>query len=397
MLRWTFRGRMTRLFPGQNYTYTWLSKPDHGPTPADPDCLTWIYHSHVDAVRDVAAGLIGPLIVCKKGALLNPDKLTAPHFFIMFSVVDENLSWYLEENVKRFCSNPSSVDVDDEDFQESNKMHSINGYVYGNLKGLEMCAGADVTWHLVGMGNEVDIHSAFFHGATLVSKYHRVDNINLFPATFVTAHQKPVKPGTWLLSCNINDHILAGMQALYHVNNCGWKVSAEPVGGGKQREYFIAAQEVIWNYGPGGINNFNGQPLDKPGSDSAPFFDHESNHLGGSYWKAVFRGYTDANFFTQQNRSPKEAHMGLLGPAIRAEVGDSLSVTFFNNATYTYSIQVHGLSYNKENEGVPYQDNVPGEHGNLNVLHATAKQSWGKFTVHCGHHMYRHGEIFSNG
>ena len=55
------------------------------------------------------------------------------------------------------------------------------------------------------------------------------------------------------------------MQALYHVNNCGWKVSAEPVGGGKQREYFIAAQEVIWNYGPGGINKFNGQPLDKPG------------------------------------------------------------------------------------------------------------------------------------
>lgn len=44
-------------------------------------------------------------------------------FFLMFSVVDENLSWYLDENIVSFCTDPGSVDKDDEEFKESNKMH----------------------------------------------------------------------------------------------------------------------------------------------------------------------------------------------------------------------------------------------------------------------------------
>lgn len=42
--------------------------------------------------------------------------------FLMFNVVDENLSWYLEKN-KQSCLNPELVDLDDPDFQESNLMH----------------------------------------------------------------------------------------------------------------------------------------------------------------------------------------------------------------------------------------------------------------------------------
>lgn len=41
----------------------------------------------------------------------------------MFSVVDENLSWYLDDNIKTYCSEPEKVDKDDEDFQESNRMY----------------------------------------------------------------------------------------------------------------------------------------------------------------------------------------------------------------------------------------------------------------------------------
>jgi len=40
----------------------------------------------------------------------------------------------------------------------------INGLVYGNLKGLTMKVGEKVYWYLMGMGNEVDIHTAHFHG-----------------------------------------------------------------------------------------------------------------------------------------------------------------------------------------------------------------------------------------
>ena len=42
--------------------------------------------------------------------------------FLMFNVVDEKLSWYLEDNIQT-CSDPAGVDQEDPDFVESNLMH----------------------------------------------------------------------------------------------------------------------------------------------------------------------------------------------------------------------------------------------------------------------------------
>lgn len=42
--------------------------------------------------------------------------------FLMFSVVDENMSWYLKNNIQR-CFDPETVDPEDPDFKESNLMH----------------------------------------------------------------------------------------------------------------------------------------------------------------------------------------------------------------------------------------------------------------------------------
>lgn len=84
---------------------------------------------------------------------------------------------------------------------------AINGYMYGYLPDLTMCVEDKVKWHLFGMGNEADIHSAYFHGQTLIERHHRVDTINLFPATFIDALMIPRNPGEWLLSCQVNDHI----------------------------------------------------------------------------------------------------------------------------------------------------------------------------------------------
>lgn len=53
--------------PGQNYTYVWPVREEYAPAPADANCLTWVYHSHIDAPKDICSGLIGPLLVCKEG------------------------------------------------------------------------------------------------------------------------------------------------------------------------------------------------------------------------------------------------------------------------------------------------------------------------------------------
>ena len=44
--------------------------------------------------------------------------------FLMFNIVDENLSWYLEDNIKSL-SDPDGVE-EDETFEESNLMHGLS-------------------------------------------------------------------------------------------------------------------------------------------------------------------------------------------------------------------------------------------------------------------------------
>jgi len=96
-------------------------------------------------------------------------------------------------------------------------MHSINGYVFGNLPGLTMEAGERVRWYMLGMGTEVDLHTPHWHGQTLVLNGNRTDIVELLPASMKTLDMVPDNPGTWLFHCHVNDHIDAGMLALFTV------------------------------------------------------------------------------------------------------------------------------------------------------------------------------------
>ncbi|KAK2881550.1 hypothetical protein Q8A67_018818 [Cirrhinus molitorella] len=347
--------------PGESYTYIWHVKPEYAPTEADASCITWIYHSHGDAPKDIASGLIGALLTCKQGTLDSSQKRSDvdKDFILMFSVVDENLSWYLEENIEKFCSDPDKtkdlVNNVDEEFRVSNLMHSINGYVYGNLPALKVCVGRPVSWHLFGIGNEVDIHSAYFHGHTLMDRMHRTDVLSLFPATSVTATMIPRTEGKWLLSCQVNDHIQAGMQSFYEVSACGSSVSPTEAPG-KERHFYIAAEEMVWDYAPSGMNYMTNANLTQPNSDSESYFSRDGGKLGGKYLKARYISYTDDTFTTKTHIAGSDEHLGILGPVIRAETGDVIIVTFLNRATRDYSIQPHGLHYEKAYEGAKYQD-----------------------------------------
>ncbi|XP_077197573.1 ferroxidase HEPHL1 isoform X2 [Paroedura picta] len=354
------------VLPGGNYTYTWPVTDDFAPTPADPRCLTWIYHSHIDTPKDISSGLIGPLLVCKKGSLDSASMPVASmpkSFAVMVSITDENLSWYLDENINTFCLEPSTVDKEDEGFQTSNKMHAINGYFFGNLPGLEMCAGESISWHMIGIGGEMDIHSVQFVGHTFVNKGRRADVVSLFPATFVTAEMMAENIGKWLLVCQVNENIESGMTGFYDVRACGQN-ETKSVQKGRERRYFIAAEMILWDYGPGGIDQFTGQPLNATGSDSAPFFRRADDRIGGRYWKVHYVTYTDGNFDRRKEPSESATHLGILGPVIKAEVGDTVLVTFANKADRNFSMVPHGVAFNKTSEGTPYLDGhqKPGAH-----------------------------------
>ncbi|XP_019604395.2 ceruloplasmin isoform X2 [Rhinolophus sinicus] len=347
-----------KVYPGEQYTYIMQATQEQSPGEQDSNCVTRIYHSHIDAPRDIASGLIGPLIICKKGSLdKEKEKNIDQEFVVMFSVVDENFSWYLDENIKTYCSEPEKVDRDDEDFQESNRMYSVNGYAFGSLPGLSMCAEDRVKWYLFGMGNEVDVHAAFFHGQTLTNKNYRVDTINLFPATLFDAFMVAQNPGEWMLSCQNLNHLKAGLQAFFQVQDCHKPSSEDDIRGKNVRYYYIAAEEIIWNYAPSNIDTFTKENLTAPESASEVFFEQGPTRIGGSYKKLVYREYTDASFTNRKERGLEEEHLGILGPVIWAEVGDTIKVTFHNKGEHPLSIEPVGLRVSKSNEGTYYASN----------------------------------------
>ena len=207
--------------PGEEYTYTWEVPKRAGPGPNDPSSIMWMYHSHVDESDDTNTGLIGPIIVTRKG-MAGEDgspKDVDREFVTMFTIFDENSSHYLDYNIKHFAGDPKGVDKEDEGFIESNLMHSINGYVFGNMPLMKMKKGEKVRWYLMGMGTEVDLHTPHWHGNTVTVMGMRTDVADILPATMVVADMVPDDPGIWFYHCHVNDHIDAGMTARYLVKD----------------------------------------------------------------------------------------------------------------------------------------------------------------------------------
>ena len=207
------------VLPGENYTYIWQVPERAGPGPHDPSSIVWMYHSHVDEVADTYAGLVGPIIITRHGEA-NPDgtpKGVDREFVTLFAIFNENNSPYLDYNIKTFAQDPSSVNVTDADFQESNMRHAINGYMYGNLPGLVMKANTHVRWYVLGMGTETDLHTPHWHGETLLMDGMRTDMVELLPMSMKVLDMYPDNVGTWLYHCHVNDHISAGMLSLFTV------------------------------------------------------------------------------------------------------------------------------------------------------------------------------------
>lgn len=64
----------------------------------------------------------------------------------------------------------------DSSYIASNKMHDINGYVYGNQPRLRMCKGELVSWHIM---SGILMHAAYFYGNTVLFNGRRTDVIGL--------------------------------------------------------------------------------------------------------------------------------------------------------------------------------------------------------------------------
>lgn len=192
-------GAGAQVAPGACFTYTWVADEGAGPAKGEVSSKVWWYHSHIDEPAETSRGLLGPIIVTRKGvARADGSPIDVDKEFVVSFFIHDELGG-----------------------QEAGLMHSMNGYIFGNLPGLVTKKGDRVRWHLIGMGNEVDLHTPHWHGETATigapDVARRTDVVELLPASMVTADMRMDNPGEWLFHCHVADHLHAGMMATYQV------------------------------------------------------------------------------------------------------------------------------------------------------------------------------------
>lgn len=212
----------------------------------------------------------------------------------------------------------------------------------------------------------MDIHVAHLHDLVGIDNAgSHTDSIRLIPGSKSAIELVPDTAGKWLFHCHVNDHIFAGMQAIVHVQP--GKISEPNLPRNRrQRVYYVQAEDVLWDYTPKGTNICDNSEF---GADERIFT--EANipitasgktlgyTIGSTYLKTQYIEYTDATFKTKVERDEDTAHLGIMGPVIRARVGEEIVVRFRNAGAYPVSMHPHGLQYDKASEGALYNDGSP--------------------------------------
>jgi len=214
--------------PGATFTYTWDVDPRAGPQPGEPSSKLWLYHSHVNEQRDVAAGLVGPMLISAKGTT-KPDgtpKDVDRELVVILYTLDEQQSLYLDDNIERYIASPDAlkkvaaifVDINGQPvnvgFPLTNFRETINGYQYGNTPGLTMTEGERVRWYMAGMAGP---HIMHWHANTVLFGTSSVDTVPLLPAEMHTTDMVAQSPGKWMIHCHFENHLALGMYGHYTV------------------------------------------------------------------------------------------------------------------------------------------------------------------------------------
>ena len=202
--------------PGATYTYSFDVPERSGPGPMDQSSILWMYHSHTDELRDVNAGLVGPIVVTRRGAAkadASPSDVD-DEVFTMFAQFDESQS-RLFRNVADPAINPRRVKAQPSAFVDDNTMFSINGFVFGNMPIVAVHRGKRTRWYVMSTMSDFDFHAPHWHGETVEIAGMRTDTAELGPMGMVVADMVPDDPGVWLYHCHLNVHLQAGMVARF--------------------------------------------------------------------------------------------------------------------------------------------------------------------------------------
>lgn len=167
---------------GHTYTYTWTAGSD--------SVGDWIYHDHsVDSVDNTTLGMYGLIEVTKPGAVA-PQKQMVTFF---------------DEMTSESTGLPNEYDT-------------INGHAFvGNTPTYTATVGDRIQWIVAAVGS--DFHDFHIHGHRWKYDGRDQDLLELGPAEAKSVWFTENAPGTWLVHCHVDEHMMQGMSAQYEVTD----------------------------------------------------------------------------------------------------------------------------------------------------------------------------------
>lgn len=352
------------VLPGATHVYEWLVPPRAGPGPGEGGdggggSKFWMYHSHTDEIKDTNAGLMGALVVVapsKGGRQYDPDTLLPTdvdrELVFFFSLIEESGvvgSLHANTNLlrnRRMAALPparQAAVAADSDWVFTNRMHSINGYVFCSMPRPTVKRGDRVRVYVFSLGSTFDIHTSTIGAAPQRHDDKAADVVGvgrLMPGSFYSAvFNVATRAPSFLIMCSLVDHLAAGMMAVVNVAPASGP-PAPPVDTGlctvkpnkRQDErvriytHYLAAEKVDWDYSPRRRNECGGARL-TPAQQG--IITPTVNSPGAQFVKARYQEYTDGAFSKPLRVRQPPSH-GLLGPLIHAQVGDTVRVVLRN-------------------------------------------------------------------
>lgn len=210
------------IVPGGEAEIRILLTEGAGPAQNDASTAAWAYSTGSGDPADVDAGLVGVILVTRKGEARGDGSPTdvAREFVMLYNTFDEGKSRYKSLNVLKYMEPQEAARVNfaDPHFKESNKMHAINGYSYCNQPNLRVREGQSVRFYSLALGGTHGMHTPRIHGHSFLEGGRRVNTAELLPGQGKVLDMVSESHGTWLVHCDVHDHQSAGMNALLKVD-----------------------------------------------------------------------------------------------------------------------------------------------------------------------------------
>lgn len=227
------------LAPGQCFVYKWLINEGAAPYPGTNSQM-WAYHSYVNMLVDMNAGLAGPTIVYNRGTM-NRTMASHREFVLLYETFDESMSFLAEANLRMYNSSANASSMAMPALLEMNHagnesywrpqltnmptvslsttqapgFYTLNGWVLANNPSFDMCTDDPVIWYVYAFGGASHVFHMHgngfnYHGNNMASK-------SLNDGNMVTLQMNASATGIWQVICHVNNHLSDGMDGLYQV------------------------------------------------------------------------------------------------------------------------------------------------------------------------------------